>query len=99
MVESYANSVEDKLVDGLTFKLTEGASYINDRKSVTFHPQGSNIYKPSAGTKLIKIALTGQDWLGPTTFRIMFDVERIATCIGSLELFQTSSAVSWRTAN
>ena len=74
MVEAYANSVEDKLVDGLTFKLNEGASYINDRKSVTFHPQGSNIYKPSAGAKLIKIALTGQDWLDPTTFRVMFDV-------------------------
>lgn len=74
MVESYANSVEDKLVDGLSFKLTEGASYINERKSVTFHPQGSNIYKPGAGTKLIKIALTGQDWLDPTTFRVMFDV-------------------------
>ena len=74
MVESYANSVEDKLVDGLSFKLDPGASYINERKSVTFHPQGSNIYKPSAGSKLIKIMLTGQDWLDPTTFRVMFDV-------------------------
>ena len=74
MVESYANSVEDKLVDGLSFKLDPGASYINERKSVTFHPQGSNIYKPKAGTKLIKIMLTGQDWLDPTTFRVMFDV-------------------------
>ena len=42
MVESYANSVEDRLIEGLTFKLDPGASYINERKSVTLHSQGSN---------------------------------------------------------
>ena len=79
MVEAYANSIEDKLVDGLSYKLNATASYIHDRKSVTFHPQGSNIYKPGAGTKLIEIALVGQDWLDPTTFRVMFDVVNIST--------------------
>ena len=44
MVEAIANEIEDKLVDSLQFKLKEGASYINDRRSVTFYPQGSNIY-------------------------------------------------------
>ena len=44
MVESYANGIDDKLIDSLQFKLKEGASYINERKSVTFYPQGSNIY-------------------------------------------------------
>ena len=39
MVESYANSVEDKLIEGLTFKLEGGASYINERKFCTYHPQ------------------------------------------------------------
>ena len=43
MVERYVNAVEDTLVEGLTFKLNPG-SYILDRKSITFHPQGSNIY-------------------------------------------------------
>ena len=38
MVEAIANSVEDRLIDGLTFKLAKGASYIADRRSVTFHP-------------------------------------------------------------
>lgn len=74
MVESYANSIEDRLVDGLSFKLEPGASYIHERKSVTFHPQGSNVYSPTQGTKLIKIALTGKDWLDPNTFRVMFDL-------------------------
>ena len=42
MVEALANGVEDKLIDGLSFKLQPGASYVVDRRSVTYHPQGSN---------------------------------------------------------
>jgi hypothetical protein len=72
-MESIANSMEDYLVDGLSFKLTPGASYINERKSVTYHPQGSNIYS-SNGTKVIKLLVTGDSWLDPSTFRVMFDV-------------------------
>ena len=74
MVEAIANGIEDKLVDGLSFKLNPGASYVVDRRSVTYHPQGSNIYKPNAGAKLIRIVLTGDNWLDPSTFRVMFDV-------------------------
>ena len=74
MVEAIANGIEDKLVDGLSFKLNPGASYVVDRRSVTYHPQGSNIYKPSAGAKLVRIVLTGDNWLDPSTFRVMFDV-------------------------
>ena len=73
MVEAHANSVEDKLIDGLSFKLGAGASYVQERKSVTFHPQGSNIYS-TTGTKLIKLLLTGDSYLDPSTFRVMFDL-------------------------
>ena len=51
MVEAMANGVEDKLIDGPSFKLQLGASYVLDRRSVTYHPHGSNIYTPGAGTK------------------------------------------------
>ena len=74
MVEAMANGIEDRLIDGLSFKLAPGASYITDRRSVTYHPQGSNIYSSQSGTKLIRIAITGDHWLDPSTFRIMFDV-------------------------
>ena len=74
MVEAIANGIEDKLIEGLSFKLSPGASYVIDRRSVTYHPQGSNVYKPGAGTKLIRILLTGDNWLDPSTFRIMFNV-------------------------
>ena len=55
-MEGTANSVEDRLIDGLSFKHKPGASYVTERKSVTYHPQGSNIYSTN-GTKLIKILL------------------------------------------
>ena len=74
MVEAIANGIEDKLIDGLSFRLNPGASYVTDRRSVTFHPQGSNIYTPGAGTKLIRIVLTGDSWLHPSTFRVMFNL-------------------------
>ena len=38
MVEAIANSAEDYLISGLDFKISPSASYITDRKSVTFLP-------------------------------------------------------------
>ena len=73
-MEGVANAVEDRLVDGLSFQLKPGASYVTERKSVTYHPQGSNIYSTN-GTKLIKLLLTGDQWLDPSTFRIMFELQ------------------------
>ena len=40
-----ANSVEDYLIDGLSFKLNPGASYVSDSRSVSYFPAGSNIYQ------------------------------------------------------
>ena len=74
MVEVIANSLEETLIDGLSFKLAKTGSYINSRRSVTFHPQGSNIYIPGIGAKLITISVAGHDWLDPSTCRIRFDL-------------------------
>ncbi len=70
MVEAIANGIEDQLIDGLSFKMNPGASYVIDRRSVTFHPQRSNIYRPTSGTKLIRILLTGDNWLDPSTLTL-----------------------------
>ena len=78
MVEAMANGVEDKLIDGLSFKMNLGASYVVGRRSVTYHPQGSNIYKSTGGAKLIRILLTGDNWLAVSTLRVMFDVRNNA---------------------
>jgi hypothetical protein len=69
-MEAHANSVEDYLIDGLTYKLNAGASYVTNRRSVTFYPQGSNIYTPAQGVKLIKFTIAGDEYLDPSTFRV-----------------------------
>ena len=57
-LEETANSIEDHLIEGLSFKLKPGASYVQSRRSVSFFPQGGNSYS-STGVKVIKVALTG----------------------------------------
>jgi len=74
-MEAHASANEQLLIDGLSFKLKPGANYVTNRRSVTFHPQGSNIYKTQSGTKVLKIVLNSNDWLDPSTVRLMFDVK------------------------
>ena len=45
-MESMTNSAEDYLIDGLSFKLPPGASYVTDGKCATFYSIGSNVYTP-----------------------------------------------------
>ena len=75
-MESISNGVEDYLIDGLSFKLPPGNSYITNRTKSTFWASGSNIYKPLQGTKVVRFQLSGQDgtWLDPSTVRIQFDL-------------------------
>ena len=71
MVERCKNPLEDHIIGGLSFKLTDTASYITNRGHCTFHPKGSNTYSAISGTELIKYLISGHDWLDPTTFRII----------------------------
>ena len=67
-----ANSVEDYLIDGLSFKLNPGASYVADRRSVSYFPSGSNIYQSGSGARVIRLNLTGEGWLDPSTVRVTY---------------------------
>ena len=73
-LESTTNAIEDHLIDALSFRLQPGASYVTNRRSVSFFPQGSNIYKPLQGTQVIKINLTGDGWLDPSTVQLQFNL-------------------------
>ena len=73
-LESHAQSVEDTLVDSLSFKLHHGASYATDRKSVSYFPLGGNSYAPQ-GVKVIKISVNGDAWLDPSTVKIFYDIQ------------------------
>jgi len=72
MVDSMANSVEDYLIDGLSFKLSPGASYVAERRSVSYFPSGSNIYQAGSGARVIRVNLTGEGWLDPSTVRLTY---------------------------
>ena len=65
MVEAHAQSVDDYLIEGLSFKLGAGASYVTNRRSVSFFFSGSDTYSPASGVKVIIIKLNGSDWLDP----------------------------------
>ena len=80
-MESHAQSVEDNLIDSLSFKLRPGASYVTDRRSVSFFTQGGNDYQPN-GVKVIKIMLNGDSWLDPSTVKLFMDVTN-TTSLGS----------------
>ena len=74
MVDAVVNSVEDYLIDGLSFKLSPGASYVTDRRSVSFWTAGANDYRPGSGARVIRLNLTGDGWLDPSTVRVVYTI-------------------------
>ena len=53
-MENITNAAEEVLVDALSFKLPGSGQYVQERKSVTFHTEGSNSYQPNAGTRVLR---------------------------------------------
>ena len=72
-MEHHAQSIDDALIGGLSYKLKAGASYVTNRRSVSYFSSGGNQYSPS-GVRVIKFNLTGDQWLDPSTFRVMFQL-------------------------
>ena len=73
-MENLTNSADEVLVDSLSFKLPASGNYVTERRSVTFLAEGSNVYSPDSGVKIMRFKLNGENWADPSTFRIMFDV-------------------------
>ena len=72
-MEVISNSIEDRLIDGLSYKLEPTASYITERKSSTYWAVGSNQYSPT-GVRVIKLMINGDGWLDPGTVKVQFDL-------------------------
>jgi len=68
-MEAHIQSVEDALIDSLSFKLPNSANFINERRSVTYFPTGGANFTPQ-GVKLIKFMIAGTNWLDPSTVRV-----------------------------
>ena len=50
-MEHHAQSADDALIGGLSYQLKPRASYVTDRRAVTFFASGGNQYS-SAGVKV-----------------------------------------------
>lgn len=74
-LETTLNNVEDRIIPSLSYILPSGAKYITNKRSVKYYASGSNIYKPRNGTKVIRILLSGDDFLDPSTVRVSFDLK------------------------
>jgi hypothetical protein len=72
-MENHAQSIDDALIGGLSYKLKAGASYVTNRRSVSYFASGGNTYSPS-GVKVMKFNLTGDQWMDPSTFRVAFQL-------------------------
>ena len=77
-----ANTVDDLLIDSFQFKLAPGASYVQDRRTISYFTAGSNIYQSGSGTKIIRINLTGDGWLDPSSIRLHFTLKNNDTTVG-----------------
>ena len=75
-MEHHAQSVDDALIGGLSYKLQPGASYVTNRRSVSYFAQGGNDYKPS-GVRVMKFHLTGDQWMDPSTLPVAFQLNNL----------------------
>ena len=72
-MEHHAQSIDDALIGGLNYKLKPGASYVTNRRNVSYFVSGGNQYSPS-GVRVIIFNVTGEQWLDPSTCRIRFQL-------------------------
>ena len=75
-MEHHVQSVDDALIGGLSYKLKAGASYVSDRRSVSYFASGGNQYS-SSGVRVMKFNISGDQWLDPSTFRVMFTLNNL----------------------
>ena len=98
-MEHHAQSIDDQLITCLSYKLKPGASYVTDRRSVTYFASGGNQYSPN-GVKVAKFNIVADQWLDPSTFRVMFTLNNIGTpgVLGNVLPLHWNPAILFRRA-
>ena len=97
-MEHHAQSVDGALIGGLSYKLKPGASYVTNRRSVSYSASGGNQYSPNRA-KGMTFNLTGDQWLDPSTVRVMFQLNNAGN-VGAAEGSPTKvlEPLSWNPA-
>ena len=81
-LETHIAGSEDALLDALHFGGRNSASYITERRQVTFAPSSAASWKPS-GTRLMRWNLADQSgWLDGKTVRLFFTLTNLSTTVG-----------------
>eukprot|EP00972_Heterocapsa_arctica_P068637 10141692-Heterocapsa_arctica.AAC.1 len=93
-MEHHTATIEDALIGPLSYNLKEGASYITNRRNVSFFPSRVNFY-PSSGVTNICFNLTGDHWLDPNCLRVHFQLNNESPDLTSNPLIQP---LSWNPA-
>jgi hypothetical protein len=73
-LETHIAGAEDKLLDSLHFNGKFSASYVTERRSVSFAPQAASNFTPQ-GVRLMRFNLADQNgWLLGETLRLVFTI-------------------------
>ncbi len=80
-MDAHVEAVEDFMLPSLNFKSKGTAKYVTDRRSVTFHATGGNTFTPT-GTRQIKFMVTGDQWLVPSTVRVVMTLNNTSSTSG-----------------
>ena len=94
-MEHHVQSVDDALIGGLNYKLKAGASYVSDRRKCTFYASGGNQYS-SSGVNVCKFNIASDQWLDPSTFRVMFTLNNLNTESHVIKPLHRNPAVLFR---
>ena len=87
-MELIASEIDDVVPKVLihSLKTEDGAigtaSYALNRRSATFSSAGADRFTPVGGNKIIKIIITGSDWVDPDSFKVQFDLVNKGTVNG-----------------
>ena len=73
-IDAHVAATDPLVIDGLQYKLKPNGHYVNSRQSVSFHPSGSNVYKPVGGTRVLRIVVAdgAGGWLDPESVKLQF---------------------------
>ena len=73
-LETHIAGAEDKLLDSLHFAGKTSASYVTERRSVSFAPQAASNFTPQ-GVRLMRFNLADQNgWLVGDTVRLVMTI-------------------------
>ena len=96
-MEHHVQSVDGQLIGGLSYKLKAGANYVTDRRSCTFFAPGGNSYS-STGVKVAKFNTVADQWMDPSSFRIMFTLNNNGNSGTVIQPLHWNPAVLFRRA-